>query len=255
MKFIYSCHTDIGTMREVNQDALVIKNIRQRGHTVLLAAICDGVGGLNQGEVTSRKTAEMLSDWFDYELPQIMASDRMDEIIVYRYRQVIADINKEIYFGNMRSRISSGTTLSTLLLWDYHYLIGHVGDSRIYSIGEYPRLLTRDHSWVEQEIRLGHMTAEEAAEDSRRNVILKCIGADQDVEPDMLEGNVEEPMVFLLCTDGFWHYVRVSEWMQYFSPEVAASENVLSSHLYYMTEQVKRRGETDNITAIAIRIV
>ena len=233
----------------------MIKSIRQEGHTVLLAAVCDGVGGLNQGEVASRKTAEMLSQWFDFELPQMIASGRMDEIIAYRYRQVIADINKEIYFGNMRSGISSGTTLSTIILWDYRYLIGHVGDSRIYEITKSPKLLTRDHSWVAREVRLGRMTPEEAAEDSRQNVILKCIGIDQDVEPDMLEGTVREPTVFLLCTDGFWHHVRASEWMQYFFPGVIAAENILSSHLYYITEQVKRRGETDNITSIAIDIV
>ena len=72
MRFIYCCQTDTGTERKNNQDSLVVKSRVTREHTVVLAAVCDGVGGLACGDMASRKAADMLSNWFDYELPQIM---------------------------------------------------------------------------------------------------------------------------------------------------------------------------------------
>lgn len=254
MKFIYSCQTDVGTVRENNQDSLIVKSLNIKNRTMLLAAVCDGVGGLSQGERCSRRAAELLSAWFDYELPQIMEQPQAEEVLRYRFRQVIVDINKEIYFQNCRNGVSGGTTLTALLLWDYRYMIAHVGDSRVYAIGSQAVCLTKDHSWVAQEIAMGRLTPEEAAVHPKLNVILRCIGADSDVEVDMVNGVIQEPTVFVLCTDGFWHYVGVNEWLAYFSPYVIHQDNVLADRLYYMANQVKQRGESDNITSIAIKV-
>jgi len=254
MKFIYSCQTDTGTVRENNQDSLVVKSLCMEGTSVLLAAVCDGVGGLSFGELASRKAVEMISSWFDFELPQIIGKPQIERVLNFRFRQLVSGINKEIYYSNCRNRISSGTTLTALLLWDYRYLIAHVGDSRIYGIGRQVKQLTRDHSWVANEVAMGRMTASEAAHDSRQNVILKCIGAEAGVEPDFLEGSVREATVFILCTDGFWHHVEADEWAQWFSPAAITGEKELSENLYYIAERVKRRGESDNITAVAIDV-
>ena len=74
------------------------------------------------------------------------------------------------------------------------------------------------------------------------------------MEPDILKGTVRENIMFVLCTDGFWHHIRPEEWKMYFSPAAHLTEKELSENLYYMTEQVKFRGESDNITAIAIYV-
>lgn len=255
MKYIYSCQTDIGSVRHTNQDSLIVKSVNNHGQTALLAAVCDGVGGLSRGEVASRKAADMLATWADYELPQILPQRNFEKILRYRFWQLLSDINREVFFSNRRSGISSGTTLTALLLWNYHYLIGHVGDSRIYSItvGRICQL-TPDHSWVAQEVEAGRMTKEQALMDSRQNVILKCIGANAEVEPYLETGNVNEPSVMILCTDGFWHHVEDGEWQEYFSPLRITDESVLSGNLYNLVAQVKNRGEKDNITAIAIKI-
>lgn len=254
MKFVYSCRTDTGTTRAVNQDALVIKTLNYRERTFLLAAVCDGVGGLQQGEVASRKASEMLSAWFDLELPQIVNNSRFEEVIGYRCRQLLEDINKEIYYGNIRGGISSGTTISMLLFWDCNYLIGHIGDSRIYEITRQIRQLTRDHSFLAREIEFGRMTLREAALDSRKNIILKCIGAEAEAVPDILRGVIYEPAVFLLCTDGFWNYMERKEWIGYFAPQMINGGKQLGKLLQDMTERLKRLGEMDNITAIAIEV-
>ena len=232
MRFTYSCRTDKGTVRENNQDSLVVKSAALGASRVALAAVCDGVGGLSRGEEASRKAAELLSAWFDYELPQIMGESGADRLMPRRLRQLVKEINQEIYCANCRSHISSATTLTAV---------------------RQARQMTQDHSWVAQEVAMGRMTREEARKSDRQNVILKCIGAEKEAEPDILEGHIQEETVFLLCTDGFWRLVEEPEWNVFFSP-AAAREGNLTEHLYYMTEAVKRRGESDNITAVAIRV-
>ncbi|MCI8576106.1 MAG: serine/threonine-protein phosphatase [Lachnospiraceae bacterium] len=254
MRYIYSCQTDVGAVRENNQDSLVVKSLNLGKHMVVFAAVCDGVGGLSHGERASRTSVEMLSSWFDYELPQILEQSPAEPVLRYRFRQLLSEINREIYNGNLRSGVSSATTLTALLLWDYHYLAGHVGDSRIYKIDYDVQQLTRDHSWVAQEVAMGRMTAHQAAIDTRQNIILKCMGAEPEVEPDVFEGRIREKTVFVLCTDGFWHHVDAREWIRQFSPAVIKEEKHLAENLYFMAEQVKQRGESDNITAIAIDV-
>ncbi len=254
MKFFYSCRTDIGVSRESNQDSLLVKTARANGHTVLMAAVCDGVGGLSRGERTSRRAAELLASWFEFEVVQIMGQPRPEDILRYRFRQRLMDINREIYSNNVRSGISSATTLTALILWDYRFLVGHLGDSRLYRIDKRTVLLTSDHSWVANEVAMGRMTPAQAMRDKRQNIILKCIGGKAQAEPDILEGKLEEDAVFVLCTDGFWHHVSQEEWGRWFSPSVISGETALSDNLYRVTELVKRRGESDNITAIAIDV-
>lgn len=254
MKYFYSCHTDIGTVREVNQDSLVIKSLNQPGHSLLLAAVCDGVGGLSQGEVASRRTAELVSCWFDFELPQILGNGREEETFLNRLRQLVLDINQEIYIHGQTYGVSNGTTLTLLLLWNYRFFIAHVGDSRIYEIGQQVYQMTPDHTWVAREVALGHMTREQARHDARQNIVLQCIGGDREVEPWICSGWIQGNVSYLLCTDGFWHCLDDEEFLRSLSPSRLLNETVIGKNLLYMTEQVKRRGETDNITAIAIHV-
>lgn len=254
MKYMYACQTDIGISRSSNQDSLIVKTVKNDGNTALLAAVCDGVGGLSKGEVTSRRVAKMLGAWTDYELPGLLGQDKTGEILRRRFRQQLMEINKEIFYSNKRSGIASGTTLTALVLWNYRYLLGHVGDSRAYAITRRVCQLTTDHSWVAQEVAAGRMTAEEARKSTKKNVILKCIGADETLEPQVKEGKVCEDTVFLLCTDGFWHHIADEEWLQFFSPERIAGEGILGANLYHLSSQVKCRGESDNITAAAVKV-
>lgn len=254
MKYLYACQTDIGRSRSSNQDSLIMKTIKSKENTALLAAVCDGVGGLKKGEVTSRKAAKMLGEWADYELLGLLEQDGTGEILRRRFRQQLMEINREIFYGNKRSGIESGTTLTALVMWNYRYLLGHVGDSRAYEVTRQVRQLTTDHSWVAQEVAAGRMTAEEAQKSTKKNVILKCIGADETLEPQMEEGQICEDTVFLLCTDGFWHHIAENEWLPYFSPERINGEELLGANLSYLSGQVKCRGENDNITVAAIKV-
>jgi len=253
MKFFYACQTDKGVARFTNQDSLLVKSMGSDGSSAPLAVGCDGVGGLSRGEITSRKAAKMLGQWAEYELLHLLETDKSGEVLKHRFRQQFVEINKEIFFDNRRNGISSGTTMTALLLWDNRYLFGHVGDSRLYSITQDARQLSEDHSWVASEVAAGHMTEEEAKNSTKKNLILRCIGADEDVEPQMAEGKILGDTVFVLCTDGFWHHIEDFEWNMFFSPKAMLGENRLGEALYYLSSQVKARGESDNITAVAIK--
>lgn len=252
MRFMYACQTDKGTARSGNQDSLIVKSVTCGQGPALLAAVCDGVGGLSRGEVASRRAAELLGEWAEYELPRLLETETKS--IRFRFRQQLREINREIFLDSRRNGISSGTTLTALVMWNYRFLLGHVGDSRAYAVTQTVRRLTEDDSWVAWEMAAGRMTAEEAKNHSRKNVILRCIGADEELEPRLAEGRIGESTVFLLCTDGFWHHIEDAELLRYFSPERADSQRQLGNALYYLFDQVKRRGENDNITAIAVKV-
>lgn len=255
MNFNYSCQTNQGEVRESNQDSLLVKSGVMNGHSVLLAAICDGVGGLSQGEWCSRRAVELLSSWFVYELPQIMEQSQLERLLQYRLRQLIADINWDIYTQNRRNSRMSGTTLTVLLLWDYRYMIAHVGDCRVYAVESGRALcLTKDHSWVAREVEEGRLQPSEARNHPKQNAILRCIGTEPEVEVDVSFAWLSEPTVFILCTDGFWHEVEHREWLSYFAPEVMQQERAMNQTLYEMVQQVRMRGESDNITVIAVSV-
>ena len=246
MNFHYFCHTDQGNVREKNEDALLVKCGRFSGENCLIACVCDGVGGLEQGEMASFCAVKILSDWFDMELPQLEFSER---IIKKRLQVLIESINSEIYYHNKVSGIKSGTTFSCILFRADRYTVCHIGDSRIYRIGSTAGQLTEDHSWIAREVREGRMTEAEAEADQRKNVILKCLGAGPEIEADIFSGQINAPSVFLLCSDGFWHYLTKPEIEKFLSPD-----NFREGTLRELAEADKRRGETDNISAVAVRI-
>lgn len=254
MEFHYYGHTDIGPVRKSNQDALIIKTAVAGGKKIAMGAVCDGVGGLSHGERASCEAARQLSDWFDYEIPQIMGQEEEEEILFNRWKQLVAEINGKIYAFGQQNSTSLGTTMTAILIWDKQYFIAHVGDSRAYEITSGVRQITEDHSFLAREVRCGRMTEEEARKDKRSNLILQCLGAREQVNPDFFRGNVNGLVTFLLCSDGFWHCISNEELYGYFSPECLDSAETIRENTVKMTELAKQRGERDNISVLVLRV-
>ena len=254
MEFLYFGHTDIGTTRETNQDALVIKTMVLGDKKIAMGAVCDGVGGLSHGEKASSETAKRLSEWFDYEIPQIIGQEDEEEILINRWEQLITEINEKIYEFGQNKNISLGTTMTAILVWDKKYLGAHVGDSRAYEIASDVYQLTEDHSFLAREVRCGRMTKEEAKHDKRSNLILQCVGARPNVKPDFFRGNVRDLVTFLLCSDGFWHYISDEEMYEAFNPDHLKNADTIQKNVLDMMELMKQRGERDNISVIVFRV-
>ena len=99
------------------------------------------------------------------------------------------------------------------------------------------------------------MTAEEAKVDPRRSVLLQCVGASATVTPDFLKGRIQKDSVYFVCSDGFRHQISEEEIMEKLGPDKTSSEEELKYGCVYLTELVKNRKETDNITVAAVKIV
>lgn len=255
MQFLYSCHTDPGVRKKVNQDAYIVRTARNNGSVQLLAAVCDGVGGLSCGERASGEVISAFSDWFAYELPQIASDwETRDAVILQRWKQMTESLNRKLAVYGRRKKIRLATTATVVLFAWGNYYVCHVGDCRFYVIGHRLEQLTSDHSLIEQEINAGRLTREDAEKDYRKNVILRCIGAMKHVTPDLLIGKIQENAVYLLCSDGFRHKITEEELKHTFSSQHLNTPEQIKQSQIALTELAKQRGEKDNITVVIIKI-
>lgn len=253
MQCYYSCHTDVGIKKQVNQDAAVVKTLKKQGENYLLAVICDGVGGMQSGEVASATAVREFAKWFDYELPMLLEDEEpLESVLFQRWNAWMNNINRTLVEYGAQQNEKLGTTLSCILLAGNRYYIGHVGDSRIYQITSICEQLTEDQSLVAREIKAGRLTPEQAECDPRRNVILQCIGSMKCVAPDFKKGYVYEDASFLLCTDGFRHQITEEEMKDALGPQIQPEQ--IKAGLVKLTECAKQRGEKDNITSILIKV-
>ena len=254
MRYSFAYRTDIGTTRKVNQDALVIKTFQEGSRSAVMVAVCDGMGGMARGEEMSRISAVMASDWFDQEFRQIFVSEEYSpDTMSRRLLQMINNINAALFTENQKHSMSGGTTFSMLLLTNSERFIVHVGDSRIYEIEDNCiRKLTKDHSFVAREVECGRMTEEEAMNSDRQNILLQCLGTEPELqEPQLLADKNPGTRTYLLCTDGFWHNMNFKALRSVLSPSYVVPD-YLGIQLEKMIDYVKDKGETDNVTAVAV---
>lgn len=253
MNFKIAAHTDVGIKKSTNQDSVLMKIAQTDYGNVAFSAICDGMGGLAKGELASATLIRMLSKWFEEEFPELLYQGLSMEVLQKSWTDLIYEANAKITSYGQALHTSMGTTMVVLLIVGRVYYIGNVGDSRVYCIKEELTQLTKDQTVVQREMDLGNMTYEEARRDPRRNVLLQCVGASQEIEPDYYTGNVEPGTMFLLCSDGFRHVIATEELYQYLTPYRVFHEQAMKESLVYLTELNKYRQEVDNISAALVR--
>ena len=252
MRFIAAAETDIGIVKKINQDSLLLCHGRAEGREVLLAAVCDGMGGLPRGELASAAAVRAFRRWFDEELPPEPAQADM-QAIGARWVLMLKRLNARISDCSKRKGIEGmGTTFSGILFMDGRYLIVHVGDSRIYQLGRSVQRLTEDHTVVSREVSQGLLSPETARTDRRRSLLWQCVGASPVVEPQIIWGSAQ-PGQYLLCSDGLYHEVGEEEMKERLAPDRLQSKKELQEGLRGVMELAKKRGERDNISGILIQ--
>ncbi|WP_099467928.1 PP2C family protein-serine/threonine phosphatase [Konateibacter massiliensis] len=255
MDFVTVACSDIGIKKKVNQDSYCIKSARTCIGNILMAVICDGMGGLAKGEVASASVVTRFSKWFDLELPKIV-EDFSVEAVKQQWQKIVKEQNHKIKTYGESLDINLGTTLTVLLIVDEYYaIIGHVGDSRAYKINSTVQILTEDQTIVAREMKENKLTAGEAELDPRRNILLQCIGASKTVLPDYIVEGVEPNSIYMLCTDGFRHKITEEEIFEYFNPTALTDEKSMKSNSDKLVELNKKRLENDNITVLLIKVV
>ncbi len=252
MRYIATADTDIGISKDTNQDSMLIKHASTDVGEVLLAVVCDGMGGLAKGELASATVIRAFSKWFDEELPFELENADM-QVIGAKWSLLLKELNVQILEFSNANRIDGvGTTFSGILFIGNQYVIGHVGDTRIYHISSSLSQLTTDQTFVAREISRGTMTLEQAKTDKRRNLLLQCIGASKVVEPQVVYGKAEKG-AYMLCSDGFRHEITEAEMYESLNPINLMNKDAMHNNAKYLIEQVKSRGEKDNISVLLIK--
>lgn len=253
MRFIATADTDVGISKETNQDSMLIKHASVDGYEILLAVICDGMGGLSKGELASATVIRAFAKWFDEELPfELVAADM--QVIGAKWSLLLKELNAHILEYSSAHRIEGvGTTFTGVLFVDDQYVIGHVGDTRVYRIDSALSQITEDQTFVAREISRGHMTLEQAKTDKRRNLLLQCVGASRVVEPQIICGKAEKG-VYMLCSDGFRHEITEEEMYESLNPVNLLNKESMHNNARYLIEQVKRRQEKDNISVLLVKV-
>lgn len=251
MRYTATADSDVGISKSTNQDSVLIKHASTDIGEVLMAIVCDGMGGLAKGELASATVIREFARWFDEDLP--FELDNLDmQVIGGKWSLMLKDLNLKILEYGTEHGTSLGTTFSGILFVGNQYVIAHVGDTRVYQIGSSLNQLTTDQTFVAREISRGTMTAEQAKTDKRRNLLLQCVGASKTVEPQVICGMVERG-AYMLCSDGFRHEITDAEMYESLNPINFMNKNAMHSNARYLIEQVKSRNEKDNISVVLIK--
>jgi serine/threonine protein phosphatase PrpC len=225
--------------RPLNEDSYLADPARY------IFAVADGVGGANAGEVASQTAIEVLDDAFRNQEDGADIEDLM-ELAIQRANASIHQMAHE-----HPKLAAMATTVVALHLDGQIATIGHVGDSRLYRLTPDGKLHrdTADHSVVEEEVRAGRMTPEQAAHHPSRNVISRALGAEASVEVDMKILEVEEGTAFLLCSDGITRHLPDNELR-----DILSSYRDLEEACTEMKRRCYERGAEDNLTAVVVRV-
>ncbi len=237
-----AARTDVGRIRAGNEDSLYADATPSRG----LFIVADGMGGHAAGEVASAMAVQIIARELD-GLPA-RASNAAE-----RMEQALREANRAIFERTAREsdKQGMGTTASVLVLAGDSYLIGQVGDSRVYRLrdGELEQL-TRDHSYVQEQVDAGLLTPEQAKYHPYSNVITRCVGANAAVDPDVFAGEVRAGDVFLLASDGLTGMVDDRRLQQLLGSRAAPARVVDA-----LIAEANGRGGLDNITAVLVHVV
>ena len=229
--------SDRGRKRSSNEDAFGYSI--QHGVYVL----CDGMGGAAAGEVASSLAVE--------EMMNRLSNRAADAKLPVAAEQAVFEANEVIYYRAQRDRKLNGmgTTLVSLVVGESCVWVLNVGDSRCYLFRHgHIDQVTIDHSLVDEQVRLGRMTPEEALQSPLRNVITRALGTHSDVAPDVFELDAEPGDLFLLCSDGLTREVA--------DPTIEATlalDLPLGEICHRLVGAANDAGGHDNITCMLVR--
>lgn len=227
-----------GCGRAVNQDSLILLQALTSQGRVLMAAICDGMGGMDMGECASGYMTEELVTWFYDGLLTAIGKKKALWVIRRMAERKVYQIQSRLKRYADKRSLSMGTTMSMLVLWEKKYLIWHLGDSRIYylhrGVKARARLVTKDHADAE-----GRLT--------------KCVGSFGFFVPDFRMGAVKKGEAFLLCSDGFRNRMDVEEIGSVLAPW-QMTEDKIRKRLREVGNAAVRRGERDDLSAVYVKI-
>ena len=261
MRIDVAAQTDIGRRKRKNEDSFGVfqedtPNLQlfQEGG---LLCVADGLGGHIGGEIASKLAVSMIKDALSRSPEPPPSDSEAAEEDPQGYLAVLRGAfqraNDSIHRTNqdlMSDGRPMGTTLLAVLVVPKRAYIGNVGDSRCYHVRDGEIIArTEDHSWVDEQVKLGLMSKAEAEVDSRKNMVTRCIGTHPEVEMDTYVWHLVPGDMLLLCTDGLVNMVKDSDIKAQFARNSAPAEIV-----HNLVEMANENGGKDNITVIVADI-
>ncbi|MBP3421291.1 MAG: Stp1/IreP family PP2C-type Ser/Thr phosphatase [Lachnospiraceae bacterium] len=235
--------TDIGRKRQLNQD-FVFSSAKPLGNMPNLFIVADGMGGHNAGDYASKCTTETV-------VGEIRNSFEKNPTIIIQKAVQVA--NKKIREAAAKDEnlLGMGTTLVVATIIGKYLQVANIGDSRLYIIGKRGiRQITRDHSLVEEMIRLGGLAREDARLHPDKNIITRAIGAKDEVEADFFTEELEADDIILMCSDGLSNMLEDKE------IEKIVKDNTLEELIQKgdaLVRAANENGGKDNIAVVLIK--
>lgn len=229
--------TDVGRVRKINEDTYKVFS----GSDYSYAVVADGMGGHLAGEIASGMSVDKIAEYINEHMHPELDKFQVKEVI----RRAFLYTNKAIYEYSCSSEsvMGMGTTSTLCMVYDNNLIFAHVGDSRAYRLGDSLEQITRDHSFVQELVKLGQITPEEAKHHPRRNFITRAMGVEPEVKVDtgIIEYNGER---ILLCSDGLFNDIEDTELFE------TAKDGDLQICAEELVKLANERGGNDNITAV-----
>lgn len=231
--------TDIGMVREVNEDAVFSSNLPV-GNLPNLFVVADGMGGHNAGDYASQTAVEVVKQALA-DSEETNPETNIIQAIQMANRTLLERASQDVKLKGM------GTTLVVATVIDSTLYFANVGDSRLYLVNKSIKQLSKDHSLVQEMVRLGGINREEAKHHPDKNIITRAVGVKEEIKIDFFEYRLRKNDVILMCTDGLSNMVEDDEMFR-----VVKSARDVVEATTQLIEKAKENGGTDNIGVVVV---
>ncbi|BDZ84769.1 serine/threonine protein phosphatase [Claveliimonas bilis] len=245
MKYVTVGVTDKGTRKTVNQDAVLMVTLGKCDEDVL-TIVCDGMGGLDQGEFASHEVVRAFLDWSKLKylkLEKAKNLEAFEDLLYESWESLLQEVHQTIYTYGRKNKMRIGTTVTAMLFRKGIYYIVHVGDSRSYEIKKDVRRLTQDQTLADI---VGGI------HESDSNVLIQGIGASRVIRPVYQSGKAEQGAVYLLCSDGLGNTIKDIEFPAYLNIAERMDKVILERACRELVGEARKRGEKDDISVLLI---
>ena len=231
--------TDVGRKREINQDYVYVTD-KPIGPFPNLLAVADGMGGHKAGDFASKYTVKVLREELE-DTPLDKPEEILRNVVGIANHKLIEAASTDIKLEGM------GTTLVVATVVGNTLYFANVGDSRLYLINDKIRQISKDHSLVEEMVRMGGINREQARNHPDKNIITRAIGAGEEIKPDFFEVRLSKNDRIFMCTDGVSNMLTDEEIFRILQEPGGEEEQVRR-----IVQAANEQGGRDNIGVILI---
>ncbi len=236
--------TDVGKARDLNEDSYYITT--DQFQKLQLFILADGMGGCNAGDLASSLALMSAKSYIENNFEN---TPKDKENICKLVKSSMEYANMVVHEKSLENKNldGMGTTLEVCLIYNNRVYIGHIGDSRVYRIrNDFIRKLTQDHSYVQKLVQEGTITKEEAEHHAKKNILMKALGCNAYVEPDVMVKGFQKGDILIICSDGLTNMVNIDD-----------IYNIVKDNFELATKELidlaNQNGGMDNITIITIK--